>query len=54
MEEDLHFRSVPKFLEQVVPPIWIASALSFAITLGIVATIILNVVDLWQGKHVFS
>lgn len=54
MEKDLKFRSVPKFLERLVPPIWIATTLSTIITLGIVATIVLNLVELGRGNDVFS
>jgi len=42
------------FLERLVPPIWIATTLSTIITLGIVATIVLNLVELGRGNDVFS
>jgi hypothetical protein len=54
IEADLRFRSVPKFLALRIPPIWIAGALSTLITIGIVATIVLDIVYLAQGDNVMG
>jgi hypothetical protein len=54
IEADLRFRSVPKFLALRFPPIWLAGVLATIITIGIVATIILDIVYLAQGEDVMG
>jgi hypothetical protein len=54
IEADLRFRSVPKFLALRFPPIWIAGVLATVITVGIIATIILDIVYLAQGDDVMG
>lgn len=52
IEADLRFRSVPKFVTRWIKPVWIAGFLSVLITLGIVATIVMDIVYLAQGDDV--
>lgn len=54
IEADLRFRTVPKSVARWLPPIWIAGSLSVLITVGIVATIIMDMVYLAQGDDVVS